>query len=61
MSRKKKSKFGARPVDMSLPPQERKRKKSIKRIGGTPIAQLSHGLSSRGRRWARDGERRFYR
>lgn len=58
MSRAKK---GERAVDMSLPPEERKRKKNIKRIGGTPIAQLSHGLSSRGRKWARDGERRFYR
>lgn len=61
MTRKKKSRYNATPVDMSLPAEERGRKKTVKKIGGTPQAQLSHGLSPKARKRAREGEKRMTR
>lgn len=42
---------------MSLPPEERGRRRQRGTVGGTPPAQMSHALGSRGARWRRDGER----
>ena len=51
------SKHLPKPADMSLPPEQRKRKRKQQVIGGTPPAQLSHGSGPRGRRAVRRGER----
>lgn len=52
------SKKRAKPVDMSVPPEERQRKRR-NRMGGTPPAQVSHARGGRHARWRRDGEHRF--
>ena len=44
---------------MSLPPDQRGRRRQPGRIGGTPPAQLSHALGPKGTRQRRDGERRM--
>lgn len=48
-----------RPADMSKPPEERGRRRQQGPVGGTPPAQMSHALGSRGARWRRDGENKF--
>lgn len=61
MSRDK-GKFRRRQMDMSLPPEERHRKR---KKGGQqaprPIAQMDHASSSRARKHAADGERKMAR
>jgi len=47
------------PADMSLPPEQRGRRRQQGAVGGTPPAQLAHAQGSRGARWRRDGERKF--
>ncbi len=53
------SKHKIRPVDMSAPEGERRRRRQRGMVGGTPPAQLSHAQGSRGARWARDGARKL--
>jgi len=54
---------GQRLADMSLPPEERGRRgrRRCKRIGGTPVAQMSHGSGGKGRKRRREGEARMER
>ena len=51
------SKNRGTPVDMSLPADQRGRKRQGKRIVATPPAQMDHGTSPRGRAQARRGEK----
>jgi hypothetical protein len=51
------SKNRGTPVDMSLPPEQRRRKRQQGRIVVTPPAQMDHGTSPRGRAQARRGEK----
>lgn len=44
-------------VDMSLPPEERGRKRKTSRIVATPPAQMDHASGPRARRVTRDGLR----
>ena len=44
-------------VNMSLPPEDRGRRRERGPVGGTPSAQLSHASGSRAARQRRDGER----
>lgn len=44
-------------VDMSLPPEERGRKRKTSRIVATPPAQMDHASGPRARRLTRDGLR----
>ncbi len=46
-------------VDMSVPPEDRGRRREQGPVGGTPTAQMSRAQGSRGARWARDGARKF--
>lgn len=46
-------------ADMSLPPGQRRRKKTRKTIGGTPAAQASHASSPKARKKARQGEQKM--
>lgn len=52
-------------ADMSLPPEERGRRgrgrRRHKRLGGTPVAQLSHASGGKGRKRRREGEARMER
>lgn len=52
-------------ADMSLPTEERGRRgrgrRQSKRVGGTPAAQLGHATGGKGRRHAREGERKMER
>jgi hypothetical protein len=50
------SKPRPRPVDMSVQPEQRRRRRPG-RIVATPLAQLSHATSPRAGRQRRDGER----
>jgi hypothetical protein len=44
---------------MSLPPDQRGRKRRQGPVGGTPPAQMGHANNPRARRQARDGQRRL--
>ena len=58
MSRKKgRLAQSRRLVDMSLPPDQRGRRRQQGSIGGTPPAQMSHANSARARQLLREGER----
>jgi hypothetical protein len=48
------SKHGSKPVDMSLPPEQRRRPRK-NRIVVTPPAQMNHARSPRGQQQARRG------
>lgn len=50
------SRHSKKPVDMSLPPESRGRRRRH-RTGGTPLAQMGHARGSRAARVRRDGER----
>ena len=45
-------------ADMSVPPEDRKRRRKPGRIE-TPPAQMSHAQGARSRHWQREGERRM--
>jgi hypothetical protein len=53
----------SRLADMSLPPALRGRRgrRNVKRVGGTPPAQLGHATGARAARRRRDGERAMER
>jgi hypothetical protein len=51
------SKNRGKPVDMSLPPDQRRRKRQANRVVATPPAQMDHGTSPRGRAQRRRGEK----
>jgi hypothetical protein len=64
MGRKKRRGFGSwgrRLADMSLPPEERGRRRRGKRVGGTPPAQMSHACGAKGRKRQREGEKKMER
>jgi hypothetical protein len=46
-------------VDMSVPPEDRGRRRQQGPVGGTPAAQLGHARGSRAARWTRDGQRKL--
>jgi hypothetical protein len=51
----------SRLADMSLPPQERRRRRTT-RTSRLPVpAQMDHGSNPAGRRKRRDGERKMHR
>lgn len=50
------SKHVSKPVDMSLPPEQRRRRRPG-RVVVTPPALMAHGTSPRARSRRRDGER----
>ena len=57
MSHARGKKRKGRPVDMSVPPELRVRKRRQQVVGGTPPAQLGHATSGTARRQRRHGER----
>ena len=65
MAKKKRHGFGAwggRLADMSLPAEERGRRRGRgKRVGGTPPAQMSHASGGKGARRRREGEKKMRR
>jgi hypothetical protein len=46
-------------VDMSLPPEERGRRRTQGPVGGTPVAQLGRAGGSRAARHQREGARKL--
>jgi hypothetical protein len=63
MARKKRGGFGRRGkrlADMSLPPEERHRKRASA-VGGTPPAQLGHATGGKARKKRREGEKKMDR
>jgi len=46
-------------VDMSLPPEDRHRRREQGPAVVTPPAQMSHAQGSRAARWTRDGARKL--
>lgn len=59
MSAKNSRRAGKRSADMSLPPEQRGRRRKQGSIGGTPPAQMSHASGPRAARQRKDGERRL--
>ena len=55
--------WGGRLADMSLPTEERGRRRRGrgKRVGGTPPAQMSHASGGKGARKRREGEKKMRR
>jgi hypothetical protein len=63
MARKKRGGFGRRGkrlADMSLPPEERHRKRGG-RVVATPPAQMGHATGSKARKKRREGEQKMER
>jgi hypothetical protein len=49
----------SRPVDMSLPPELRGRKRNRSKTGKGSVAQLDHASNGKSRKKAREGEKRM--
>ena len=48
-----------RVVDMSVPVDQRRRRRRQGTVGGTPPAQMSHASGRRAARWEREGRQRL--